>query len=356
MKFADVWVAGTGGVLGERVPIAEAVAAGRYDPAAAAASQMVSYAVAGQAPPTMAVTAGRTALKEAAEYGVESTPDTLFVHSHTSFQGIDLWPAQCWIAGELLGTQLDEMPMTVDAASNGSLAALGVAATALESRPELPAALITVADRFAPPVDRWNLSPGMVFGDGAAAAVLTRGRGQFRLLSLVSRTDTALEGLSRGDEPFRESPVGVVDTARRTREFLARGELSLRDVRARSADGVRTVVTRALADAGVASVEDIDWYLAPFVGRALYQDGFVRPLPGKPKRTLADLGLTIGHLGPGDQLYALHHLVEEGLLRPGQRLMLVGTGMGFTFSAAVLTVADDLDAGSPTSATSRGDR
>ena len=41
-------------------------------------------------------------------------------------------------------------------------------------------------------------------------------------------------------------------------------------------------------------------------------------------------------LGAADHAYGLHHLVDEGLLEPGERILLVGTGMGFTFSAAVL--------------------
>jgi 3-oxoacyl-[acyl-carrier-protein] synthase-3 len=337
MQFDDVWVAGTGGVLGELAPIERALSAGDYDRRAAESSSMVSYSVANAAPPEMAVQAGRAAVAEAGAVDVEADAGTLLIHSHTHFQGIDVWPAECWIAGELLGERLSGIPLSVGAASNGSLASLGVAASMLSANPSMPTALITAADRFGPPVDRWKLSPGMVFGDGAAAAVLARGAGRLRLDSVVSETDTSLEGLSRGDEPFRIVPTLEVDTARRTREFLARGRLTLRDIRDRSADGVRTAVRRALDEAGCA-LGEMDWVIPPFVGRTLLRDSFLRPLGLEAPRTLATLGLTIGHLGPADHLFALNHLVAQDLLAPGERLLLIGTGMGFTFSAAVLTV------------------
>ncbi|MFF1923609.1 ketoacyl-ACP synthase III family protein [Streptomyces sp. NPDC058221] len=336
MRFDNIWLAGTGGTLGTLEPVAGAVADGEYSSDAAESTGMTSYSRSGDAPPEMAVIAGRQAVKEAQEKGARVDGETLLLHSHGHFQGIDLWPAACWIGGQLLGPELDSMPATVNAWSNGSLAALDVAASALMARPGVPSALITLSDRFAPPTDRFYTSPGMIFGDGAAAGVVTRDTGRLRLRSLVSRTDTVLEGLSRGAEPFRTAPEGQPDMRRRTREFLATGEVSLRDVRDRTADCTRSVVGRALDEAGV-DEDGIDWFLTPFVGRTLYRESFVRPLGITPRNTVLELGLTIGHLGPCDQMYGLDHLLRNDLLNPGDRILVLGTGMGFTFSAAVFT-------------------
>ncbi|MFG2063942.1 ketoacyl-ACP synthase III family protein [Micromonospora sp. NPDC048871] len=341
MRFDDIWVAGTGATLGDPVPVSGAVAAGAYSAEAAASTGMISYSQSTQAPPEMAVSSGRQAIKAAAEHAVEIGPTSLHLHSHAGFQGIDQWSAACWIAGELIGTQLDTMPITVAAWSNGSIASLEVAANALTANPALPSALITVADRFGPPGDRFHTSPGMVFGDGAAAAVLTRGAGRFRLLSCVAEADTVLGGLARGDEPFRLSPSPEpADSRRRTREFLAQGEVSLRDIQTRTTQRVRSVVSRALDEAQV-SPDQVDWMVTPFVGRTLYHNSFVRPLDFTPRNTLLEFGLTIGHLGAADQILGLHHLAGSDLLEPGSRILLIGTGMGFTFSAAVLTAGDD---------------
>lgn len=337
MRFDDIWVAGTGAVLGDRIPIAGAVAAGSYSPEAAASTGMISFSRASEAPPEMAVTGGRQAIKAATEYGVEVGPDTLHLHSHAGFQGIDQWSAACWIAGELLGTQLATMPITVAAWSNGSIASIEVAASMLATNPALSCALLTLADRFGPPGDRFYASPGMVFGDGAAAAVLTRGGGRLRLLSCVAETDTVLGGLSRGDEPFRETPsTQAPDARRRTREFLARGEISLRDIQTRTAERTQSVVTRALAESATGP-DEVDWLITPFVGRTLFQNSFVRPLGITPRHNLLEFGLTTGHLGAADQILGLHHLLDSDQLEPGARILVIGTGMGFTFSAAVFT-------------------
>jgi 3-oxoacyl-[acyl-carrier-protein] synthase-3 len=334
MRFEDIWIAGTGGALGELVPIERAVSEGVYSIEEAESTGTVSVSQAAQAPPELAVSAARLAIKEAAEFGAEVTPSTRHLHSHSHFQGLEMWPAACWIARELIGEVLDAMPLTVSAASNGSLASVEIAASMLASQSDLPNALITIGDRFAPPADRWRLSPGMVFGDGAAAALVTRGGGRLQLISLVSESDTVLEGLSRGDEPFHTTPHTEPDMRRRTREFLAHSGLTLREVRRRSAVRTVSVVERALAEAET-SLDRIDWFVAPFVGRALYRDSFVRPFGSVPEKTLLELGLTTGHLGPADQIYGLHHLVKEDVLEPGDRVLTIGTGMGFTFSAAI---------------------
>jgi 3-oxoacyl-[acyl-carrier-protein] synthase-3 len=335
MRFDDIWIAGTGGTLGDLVPIENAIADGSYSAEVAAATGMISVAQSAQAGPEMAVVAGREAIKEAAERGVEIAPDTLHLHSHANYQGIDMWPVASWIAKELIGTKLEGQPTVVSAASNGSLTSLELAANTLMAG-QRDTALITLGDRFAAPVDRWYLSPGMVFGDGGAAAVVTRGSGILQLRSIVSETDTALEGLSRGDEPFATAPVGQPDMRKRTRQFLAHGGLSLSDVRRRAGDGTASVVRRALAEAEV-ELDDVDWFVTPFVGRSLFKDSFIRPLGFTPRNTLLETGLTIGHLGPADQIYALSHLVANDLLEPGAKVLLLGTAMGFTFSAAVLT-------------------
>ncbi|WP_232668449.1 ketoacyl-ACP synthase III family protein [Pseudonocardia sp. TRM90224] len=336
MRFDDIWIAGTGGVLGELVPVEQAIASGQYAAAAAASTGMVSVSQADQAPPELAVTAGREAIKEAVEHGVEVGPGTLFLHSHGGFQGLDTWPVASWIAKELIGTDLEGQPTVISAASNGALTSLEIAANTLLAGAR-DTALITLGDRFAEPVNRWYLSPGMVFGDGGAAAVVTRGGGILQVRSIVTETDAALEGLSRGNEPFTTAPVGQPDSRRRTREFLAAGGISLSDVRRRSGERTCSVVTRALAEAGV-RLDDVDWFLTPFVGRALFQDAFLRPLGYTPRNTLLETGLTIGHLGPADQIYALNHLAGNDLLEPGSTLLVLGTAMGFSFSAAVLTV------------------
>lgn len=336
MRFDDLWIAGTGSELGDLIPVDEDVATGAYAEKDAREAGTISVSRSTLAPPDMAVIAGRQALDAAA-----SAPrPTLHLHGSTYFQGLDMWPVACHIANRLLGDELDGLSMQASALSNSSLACLELAGSLLNGRPDVPAALITVADRFAPPgIDRWNIDSGMAFGDAAAAAVLTRGQGQLRVLSAASFSDTALEGLQRGDEPFRPvSPTAVqtLDMRSRLRAFFAKSELTPKDARRRSVDAVTRVVNTALADAD-RSLPKARWVIPPFVGRRLFEGGFMEPLGLNREQTLFDLGLRTGHLGSVDQLLAVDHLVRNGLLDPGDTIVLIGTGMGFTFSATVLS-------------------
>ncbi|MFH9355499.1 ketoacyl-ACP synthase III family protein [Kitasatospora sp. NPDC017646] len=337
MRFDDLWIQGTGSFLGELVPVGPDVAAGHYAEKDAREAGTLSVSRAELAPPEMAVRAGRAALDAA---GSAPSAETLHLHGSTYFQGLDMWPAACWIARRLLGETVHGLSMQASALSNSSLACLELAGSMLAGRPDLSAALLTVADRFGlPGVDRWNIDSGMAFGDGAAAALLGRGGGKLRVLSVSSYSDTTLEGLQRGDEPFHTVSPTAVETLpmrRRAREFFAQGEMTPRQARQRSVDAVRRVVKTALDEAET-TIGDARWVIPPFVGRRLFESGFVEPLGLDPSRTLFEFGLRTGHLGSVDQLLSLDHLVRHELVAPGDRIVLIGTGMGFTFTAAVLS-------------------
>jgi 3-oxoacyl-[acyl-carrier-protein] synthase-3 len=48
----------------------------------------------------------------------------------------------------------------------------------------------------------------------------------------------------------------------------------------------------------------------------------------------------VGHLGAGDQICGFNHLLETDRVRPGDRVMLLGVGAGFSWSCAVLEVLE----------------
>ncbi len=326
-----MWITGTGGVLGDLLPVRQAVADGRYAAADAAEAGMTSVSVSSEPPPRMAVRAGRLALGEA--------KPGLHLHGAAGFQGIDLWSAPCWIANQLMPGPLPGLSLQVNALCNSGLAVLELAATTLTARPDVGEVLVTVADWFPESVvDRWNLDSGVLLGDGAAAAVLGRGGGDLRLLSCASWSDPSLEGLQRGDEPFHASSTAALKPLvlrRLAREFYTASERSPASVVAAHITGVRTVVAQALEDADT-TLDEVRWAVPPFVGRTSFRFGYADPLGLDPARTLLDLGLTTGHMGGADHLYALDHLMRADLLAPGDKVALIGVGGGFTFSCVVL--------------------
>lgn len=324
MKFDDVWIQGTGRHAGEPRPAPAHVTAH---------TGIVSVAWSGLSGPELAVRAGRQALDAAGPGAVGP-----HLHGAMAYPGLDIWSVSCWVADQL--AVVPALSMQVSALCNTSVAGIETAASLLTGRPDFARVLLTVGDRFPESaIDRFEVDPEIALGDAGAAAVLGRGGGQARVLSCVSRTDPSLEGLQRGDEPFRDRPAdGPAVVRKRTRQFFAAGTRTPASVVQAHVDGVRAVVETALAEAGT-SVGEVRWAVPPFVGANAFEHGYERPLGLRRDRTLFEFGLGLGHLGGGDHLFALDHLLRDGLVERGDRIVLIGVGGGFTFTCAVLEAA-----------------
>lgn len=325
MKFDDVWIQGTGRFAGEPRPAPAHVTAH---------AGIVSVASSALPGPELAVRAGRQALDAAGPGAVGP-----HLHGAMAYTGLDVWSASCWVADRLLAGP-PALSVQFSALCNTSAAGIETAASLLTGRPDFPRVLLTVGDRFPESaIDRFEVDPEIALGDAGAAAVLGRGGGQARVLSCVSRTDPSLEGLQRGDEPLRDRPAdGPALLRKRTRQFFAAGTRTPASVVQAHVAGVRAVAETALAEAGT-SVAEARWVVPPFVGRNAFEHGYERPLGLDRDRTLLELGLRLGHLGGSDHLYALDHLLREGKVTTGDRVVLIGVGGGFTFTCVVLEIA-----------------
>ena len=336
MRYDDIWIAGTGSALGDLVPASEAVDDGRYSATDAVTTGMVSVSESESSPADLAVRAGRAAMRAGRQVAAEHGTAWRGFHLHGASyaQGPVLWSAACAIAARLVGPAIDGLSVQVDAMCNGSMAALEMAAAVLAARPDIPAALVTSGDQFpVGAVNRWRTDSGLVMGDGAAAVVLRPGGGRLRLLASSSFTDGELAALHA--MPPEGDPPGPLELRNRLRVYLTEGDHGPRAVLARSVAGIRTVVGQALAQAGC-DLGDVRWVVPPFIGRGLFRAHYATPFGIDPARTLLDFGLRVGHCGAADQLIGLDHLVRNGLLRTGDRVLLVGEGVGLTFSCAVL--------------------
>ncbi|MFJ8815262.1 ketoacyl-ACP synthase III family protein [Amycolatopsis thermoflava] len=335
MRYDDVYLRGIGVFLGEPEPLESAIARGEYSAAEAARSQQRAAAVIARPvdelpPPLMAVHAGREALRDIAEL-----PDSV-LYGHVHHQGLDFWSPACYLRDQLGLPAGPGVTVTVGAMSNSAIAGFELAADRIMSGQD-DTVLVAVGDRFGGArFPRWSADPGIVYGDGAAAVVLTRRRGFAKLDATASWSDASLEGLHRGHEPFRHanSPAPL-DIGLRKRQWLSSTTRS--GVYARNANGVTEVVKRALADAQL-DLADISVVCGPHYGRHLAHSQILQPLGIDESRSTTQLGLDLGHLGAGDQLVALHYLMASGAVVPGDHVLLLGAGVGMTWTAAVLTM------------------
>lgn len=227
-------------------------------------------------------------------------------------------------------------PCAFAAEISGASCAAGVDALVLAGQRLLltndRAALVVAGDIWRQPhIDRFNCNDGFVFADGAAAVVLSRDGGYARLLSSATLTDPTLSGL-HADVPSTRTPV---DISARARAFLST-RMGTEEVHARLGAGLKSTIDAALSLAEV-RLADVAYTVLPAVGRTFlqrYLDEFDIPI----SRTTWDHYVNTSHIGPGDQFSSLAYLMENNLCSSGDVILLIGEGVGFQFSVAVLEV------------------
>jgi 3-oxoacyl-[acyl-carrier-protein] synthase-3 len=314
----------------------EAVAAGRYTADDLAVNNIPCLPVATDeiSVPDMAVIAGRRALDRAA--GVVGDRVDMIVHASIYHQGRDHhWCLAPYVQRELGIT--GAFAVNLEQMSNGGMMALDVAAAQLEAG-RGTSAMVTTADRFCPPgFDRWRGSFGIVFGDGSTAMVLSTTGGFARIHAIESLTDASLEPLHRGTHPFTSSYGEVVDENLRTHKKSYLEEVGKESVLQRCEEALKSVVNSVLEKTGN-KLDDFAKILLPNMGHLLMEVQFIQPLGISADRTLMSWGRYTGHLGAGDLTAGVARLVEKKEVNPGDRLLLIGAGGGYSLTAAVIEI------------------
>ncbi|HEV2639450.1 MAG TPA: ketoacyl-ACP synthase III family protein [Actinocrinis sp.] len=337
MKTSGLFIAGIGTYLPPATKVEQAVADGRFDAEEAEDMHLESVCEAtDEAPPDMAVSAAGSALERS---GHQAQDIALLLHASVYFQGLELYPTASYIQHAVLGDH-PGLAFEVKHASNGAMTALDIAARCLASTPDAVAALVTTADKVTlPAIDRWNSDIGIVPGDGAAAMVLSKRSGFAQVLSTSTVSDPTLERLHRGDAPFtpHNDPTQPIDLRLRKLQYL--GEVELDEFTRRFRTGLRTCVNGALADAGI-RLADVARFAVPHFGRMVLHRECLVALDVDEDLTTWSWGRTVGHLGAGDQIAGLGHLVESAAVDVGDYCMLLGVGAGFTWTCAVVRIVE----------------
>ncbi|MDH6108797.1 3-oxoacyl-[acyl-carrier-protein] synthase-3 [Kitasatospora sp. MAP12-15] len=341
MRTDGVFLAATGVFLPPRMPVAQAVAGGLFDAAEAERGGWQSVAVAGElSAPELAVRAARQALERSGHRGEELA---LLLHASVLHQGPDAWPAHGYVQRQVAGGSAPSLEIRQGCC--GILTGLELAACYLASAGQV-AALITGADNFGTPlVDRWRYTAGAgtdrpsVLGDAGTAVVLSRAGGFARLLAVNSSSVPHLEELYRSGVPLFPPEPTLGRPARLGERFahLRRSDPTgfvalLRDLAA-----ARTqLAAHTLAEAGIRP-QDVARATHVFSGTAGYLRAVLQPLGIDPARGLLDFGRGVGHLGTGDHLAGLDHLLTTGQLSPGERVLMLGNG-GTSIACAVVEI------------------
>lgn len=325
------FIAGIGAFLPDRTGTDEAVARGWYPAAPAAAGGVESVCVAGElTAPEMAVLAGREALAMA---GPHATDVRAVLHAHLNTQGPRYWDAAPYVALHTVGASVPGYD--VRQSCNAGLAAVRLATGLLT---EGGSVLVTTADRFdTPGFDRWTCDTQAVYGDGAAAVLLSAHGGFARITAIATGADNGLEAETRGGG-FGGADADPVDfTAHRERYHAV---VPLPEHLGRVRDVLAGTLKRVLDEAGL-TIEEIT-RVVPVVSTKPGLLGLCQNVLGIDEtRSTWDFGATTGHIGAADNLTGLHHLVTTGAVGAGDTVLLIGDGTGFTATMAVVELTGE---------------
>lgn len=341
MKVTGVYLKSIGAHVPRPVSIATAVEEGHYPAQEAELHELGGAAVAGDVPaPELALLAARQAFERA---GHPPQDVDLLLYASSWHQGPDGWQPQYLLQRHLVGA--DVLAVEVRQGCNGMFAALELAAGYLRGSDRARHALLVAADNFGTPlIDRWRMGPGYVAGDGASAVLLTTEPSFARLLAVGSIAVPEAEQMHRGAEPL--FPPGP--TLGRPLDFAVRNADYKRQA---IGDGVGTaalirihqqtltVVERTLAEAGI-DIGDITRVAYMNYSREIVEQRCMAALGLAVSRSTWEFGRTVGHLGASDQIISLDHLLEQGGLKPGDHMLMLGVGPGVTISCAVVEIVE----------------
>ncbi|MFF4396424.1 3-oxoacyl-ACP synthase III family protein [Streptomyces sp. NPDC001480] len=334
MKWDSLYIEGFGSYLPEeREFAAEMVATGRYDQVEHQKTGQVSAAVArperGETAPEMAVAAGRAALADA---GTDPADIDVLVHAVVLHNGLEGWNCGAYLQSEL-GVE-ECVPIEIRTACAGAVVGMELVGRWSAGSGK---GMVTASDAWQLPLfDRWASDSGLVYGDGAGALVLGHDGGPFRVLSTSVVSDPLLERMHRGNDSMAMPYYGSgtpIDLRRRVAAFAE--TRSTEEFWTRNTAALSRCAETALADAGTAHCDIAHW-LVPNFGRVLLRKQCFVPLKIDAGQTLAERGWEIGHTGAADPILGLDLLRRSGALTPGDRLLLTGIGVGFTWGCAVV--------------------
>ncbi len=340
MRMGDIYIAGIGSCLPDRLSSETAVAEGQYDEDSRALTGTLSVSVAGDTPaPDLAIAAARTALRMS---DIQAEEFAALIHSSVHHQGPEVWSAQHYILNNTVGLPIPALE--IRQGCNGVLAALNFVRGFLQAGSEGSAVLITAGENFGTPlVDRWRCSKMFALGDGGASIVLSAQSGFARVLSTGSFSNPVLEEMHRGGEQLFPPPITrgePLDLERRIAYWREQWAQGVTPPTGHLGDIVKEAVARALADAKL-EMTDIARVAHVHVGEPALRAMFLDPLDVEFGKGTFELGRRIGHIGAVDVIAALDHLWRTGEVRAGDIVLMLGSTPGMEAGCALVEITQD---------------
>lgn len=338
MRWDNLYLAGVGTYLPERVEtVDDAIATGRYSAEKKAMNGYHAVRVAGpdETGPVMAAIAGRQAV---ARSGLSNDEFGLVLHTYNGHQGLDFWAPASYVQQATIGGSAPAWEMRQ--VCNAFLTGIESAGAYITMRPGATAALITGGDAFRLPyIDRWASHEQNVNGDGAGAVVLSTRGGFARVRATYSFGDPTLEPIARAGRTWSDTPF---HDGKPVRFEAVLPDVDMDETVEKITNGVRRSVDTVLREAE-AELSDIRFFLHQQLAETIAVYGLYQLLDIDRASTTFDWGKDLGMVGTVDLILGLNHVITEREPKPGDLILLQGSGAGYSWTSIVLEFLDAPD-------------
>ncbi len=279
-----------------------------------------------QATSDLAIEASRAALEDAGM----SADDLDFVLCPTVTPD-HLFPSTANLVQAGLGAHNDMAAFDLLSGCTGFVYGLHVARQFIATG-EMEAVLVVASEKLTSITDWTDRSTCVLFGDGAGAAIVTAGEGEPSEKGLIG---FVVESYGEHGH-LLDVPAGG---SRRPldAEGLANHENCLHmngpEVFKLAVRGVPEVAEKAIARAGMTN-SDIDWVIMHQANLRII-DAAARRLDIPDERMIVNVQ-KFGNTSGASTAIALDEAYRDGRLQPGDNILLVGFGAGFSLGAGVL--------------------
>jgi 3-oxoacyl-[acyl-carrier-protein] synthase-3 len=267
-------------------------------------------------PGETASTMGARAAADALAQAGDVVPDVIIVASCSTETRL---PSTACLIQQRLG--LTGMPaFDINAACSGFIYGLSLADSMIRSR-AVGTVLLIASEALTTMVDYTDRSTCVLFGDGAAAAVVGSGRGDGGI--------RAVRWAANGSEADLIYYGTTADDPDGTRAIRMSGRGTFRA----AVERLSGVAQQVCADAGWHS-SDVDWFI-PHQANARIIEATAKRLGVSMDRVILNID-RVGNTSAASIPLALHEAAASGRLQPGQRIVSVAFGSGITWGAVAL--------------------
>jgi len=276
----------------------------------------------GETVTTLASDAARAALKNAGIEPVEV--DLIIVASMTPEMP---FPATACFVQDMIGA-VNAAAFDISAACTGFIYAVSVASSMI-SCGTADTVLVIGAETLSRIVDWTDRNTCVLFGDGAGAAVITRGGSGGRIIDTIIGSDGSKTDLLYMPGGGSRHPASVDSLENRMHFLKMTGKGLYKEATTNMAESVKAV----LGKNGL-SVDDMDVLIAHQANIRIIRST-AKKLGIDPEKAYVNIQ-KYGNTSAATIPIALAEALQEGRIREGYTVVLVGFGSGMTWGASLL--------------------